>query len=356
MLSLGDGGASLQVRSGVELDAVLGKVQARGLDGEGTLCGDVLVLAPVPPTGGGEDALLTVSARGIRRHYRGALLVRITSGDRLLAVNEVDVEDYLRGVVPAEMSTAAPPEALKAQAIVARTYALRLRGRYRSDGFDLTDDTACQVYGGADAETSASDAAVRDTAGVVLVRDHRLILSDYYDDCGGVTAEGDGPDDYPPSVRDAPPGGPDYCARGKYHTWDLRLTPDELRRMLAKAFPGQISGAVEDVSVADVDRSGRARSVAVRTGRSTLRIRGSQFRTAIGPGRLRSTLFTVAHAPDGAFLFTGRGYGHGHGMCQEGAEGMASNPYCMTHEQILQHYFPGAELAGDYGAKILAGE
>lgn len=353
VLSPDAGGPSVQVDSAAAFGVVAGRVEVRGPNGSRLLDAAGVMAAPLQFSDGEKPATLTVCANGVCRQYRGTLHVTPAAEGRLLAVNQLDVEDYLRGVVPMEMNPRAPLEALKAQAIVSRTYALRLKGRFQREGFDLTDDTACQVYGGAGAERPSTDTAVRDTAGVVLVRNRQLVLADFYDDCGGVTAEGDGPGDYPPSVRDAPPSGPDYCGHGKYHTWDLQLTPEQLTLLLRRAFPGQFKSAIEDVSVEAVDASGRARRVAVRTAEGSSEITGTKFRAAIGVSRLKSTLFTIAREPGGAFVFSGRGYGHGHGMCQEGAQGMAAEPYNNTHEQILAHYFPGAALAGDYGASAV---
>ena len=354
MLRAPDGTAT-KVDGRIWLDTVSGEIAVHGGDGEVIAHGDPVTVAPVGSGTSWDNALITVCAGRICRHYRGILRVQMAKGGRLLAVNEIGVEEYLRGVVPVEMGSQAPAEALKAQAIVCRTYALKMRARYRREGFDITDDTACQVYGGADAERSATDAAVRDTEGMVVVRNHQLVLADYYDDCGGITAPGGDPDDFPPSVRDAPDGGPDYCARGRYHKWDLRLTPEELGLLLAKAFPGQIAGPIQDVAVTEMDASGRAKALVVRGPNAALHLTGARLRAAVGVGRLRSTLFTVERASDGSFLFSGRGYGHGHGMCQEGAKGMAADPYRMTYLQILEHYYPSAEVVKDYGYTSGAG-
>src|SRR5262249_51619023 len=147
-----------------------------------------------------------------------------------------------------------------------------------------TTDT--QVYGGVEAETKATDQAVRDTAGLVLMREGKLIWGDYYDDCGGVTSPGEQEGDYPPSLTDAPPnGGPDYCARGTYHAWTLSLRAEEIEQRLNEKSSlsrssgtltgeergrlasrhatkrGLVIGHVREVQIAEKDTSGRVRRI-----------------------------------------------------------------------------------------------
>lgn len=298
----------------------------------------------------GEAAPLGASAR------RGALMSRSGSPDRsggagaarLHIVNILPLETYLRGVVPAEMPPSALPEALRAQAVVARTYALANRGRHRAQGYDLRDTTDDQVYGGVEAEREWADAAVRDTTGLVLMRGGRLVRAHYHADCGGATSPGEMAGDYPPSVADIPlSGGPDYCARGTYHTWRLRLSAEELARRLDAATRKEV-GPLQEIILLEADVSGRARRVLVRGEQGCREMAGSAFRAMLGPTILKSTRFTVAREPGGAFIFQGRGYGHGRGLCQWGAIGMADAPYHHSFRTILSHYYPGTDLS-DYG-------
>jgi stage II sporulation protein D len=284
----------------------------------------------------------TIAFGKSKRRYRGALEFTTQKGSAaLLVVNELPVETYLRGVIAAEMPPSAPPDALKAQTIAARSYALKNRGRYRSRRYDLSDNTDCQVYGGADAEKPATDAAVRDTAGLVLVKDGALVLADYYDDCGGITSPGDRESDYPPSVRDAEEAdGPDYCARGLYHTWSVKLTAEEL----SNTFSSAETGIITNIRVEETDKSGRTRSLEIVGERGSKKLSGSAFRGRIGYSRLKSTLFSISREDNGGFVVSGKGYGHGQGLCQMGAMGMASAPYNHTCDEILNHYYPGSEV------------
>lgn len=309
--------ASMTMSAGI----TRGKLSARG--------------RPVQPTVRRQDRLT---------RYRGSLEIRARPGRRLQVVNVVSVEEYVRGVVALEIGADAPMEALKAQAVAARTYALKSRGRFAKQGYDLTDTTASQAYGGVEAEAAATDRAVRETRGLALVKDGRLVLADYYDDCGGVTAPGEDDSDYPPSVVDAPEGGPDYCAAGRSHVWRLVLTADEIDRIARGISRWPAGTKVAKVDVASMDESGRARAVRFTAADGASKeIRGAALRALVGYSRLKSTLFTVSKT-DAGFVFEGRGYGHGRGMCQAGAVGMASPPYSRSFREILAHYFPGASV------------
>jgi stage II sporulation protein D len=275
--------------------------------------------------------------------YRGELEITAKAGGGLRVVNVVPLEEYVRGVVALEIGADAPAEALKAQAVAARTYALKSKGRFAKQGYDLTDTTASQAYGGVDAESPATDRSVQETVGLVLMKDGSLILADYYDDCGGVTAPGEDDSDFPPSVVDAD-DGKDFCATGRSHTWTLDLSAQEANR-IARGLARWPSGAkVTNIEVQQADESGRARTVRFtdEDGKPH-EIRGTALRALVGNSRLKSTLIKVSKT-DGGFAFEGRGYGHGRGMCQAGAIGMASAPYNRSFREILGHYFPGATI------------
>jgi stage II sporulation protein D len=123
--------------------------------------------------------------------YRGTLDLSLGSNGRIIVVNQLGLEEYLLSVVPAELSPVTYPEtaALAAQAIAARTYALKNMGRYRADGFDLTDDIRTQVYGGVPLEKEASSAAVRKTSGIAIYYNGSLIDAMYTSTCGGRTED-----------------------------------------------------------------------------------------------------------------------------------------------------------------------
>jgi stage II sporulation protein D len=157
---------------------------------------------------------LRVHARGeggfpvADRRYRGDLLVFLNPRGRLNLVNELDLEDYLRGVVPGEMGPEQYPrlEALKAQAVAARTYALRNLGEFREDGYDICATPRCQVYFGLGVEHPLSDRAVTETAGQVLLHHGELVDARYSATCGGHTEDVENvfPQEHAPYLRGVP--------------------------------------------------------------------------------------------------------------------------------------------------------
>ncbi len=170
------------------------------------------------------------------RRYRGFLTVRREADSTFRVINTISLEPYLYGVIPAEIGSDVPLEAMKAQAVAARTYALKNRGKCRVDGFDLDDTTHCEGYLGVNGETTLSNAAVDDTRGQILTYAGQLIDAPYSTDSGGMTAcdtNGDCP--YLQAVRDADPrDGQDYAVNEKYHTWTFTLTPIQLAQLLAR--------------------------------------------------------------------------------------------------------------------------
>ncbi len=272
--------------------------------------------------------------------YRGALEI-VARGRGVTVVNVVGLEPYLYGVVPAEMSPQWPLEALKAQAVAARTYAMAKLGQFQSRGFDLRPNTENQVYSGAAVETVASNAAVDRTHGQVLTHGGRVIAAYFHSCSGGFTDSGAAiwgePRPYLQPV-------PDYDQASPRYSWQKQISRTGLRDGLSRQ--GVHVGDPIRVDVLERSYSGRVLRVRV-TGTSGHRdVSGGAVRTAAG---LYSTLYSVApDAPDsrglpGRFLFAGRGHGHGLGMSQWGARTLATSGY--SHLQILAHYYPSAQLS-----------
>ncbi len=287
------------------------------------------------------------------RAYRGSLSFTVKNG-YLRIINVLPLEDYLRGVLPPEIGPDAPIEALKAQAVVSRTFALMSMMTSQNRDYDVTDTTASQIYNGFSAENARTDGAIQDTAGLVLHHNGKLFLAEYGADCGGVTAGGDSPSDYPPSVMDsAGPGQPDYCANGRYHSWTLTMAPAQISRLL-DAYPRTRVGDLKQITVLQADVSGRAAQIQLSGSEASPVVTGVQLRSALGYSVLKSTLFTVQQDQNGNFIFDGRGYGAGAGLCQDGAIGMAGPPYRFNYQQILEHYFPNSEIVSDANSPSLS--
>ena len=291
-----------------------------------------------------------LGAKGIPWHrYRGFLTVRREPDGTLRVVNTVPLEPYLYGVLPAEIGTHVPLEAMKAQAVAARTYALKNRGKCIQDGFDLDDTTRCEGYEGVDGETAASNAAVDGTRGQVLTYRGRMIDAPYSTDSGGMTACDDSGDcPYLQAVRDADAAsGQDYAATSRYHTWTQTWTPAQMAQSLARDPRTRVAGFVS-LTLDGMDASGRITTATVAGADGTLRtVTGPQLRQILGYDVLRSTRVTLTRTPAGDYRFDGKGWGHGLGMSQDGAVAMAGPPYRKTYLEILKHYYVGVQIASD---------
>ena len=278
--------------------------------------------------------------------YRGFLTVRRDPDNTLRVINTVGLEPYLYGVIPAEIGTKVPLEAMRAQAVAARTYALKNRGKFGSEGFDLDDTTRSEGYLGVDGETALSNAAVDGTRGQVLTWHGQLIDAPYSTDSGGMTAcdlSGDCP--YLQAVRDAPGvDGPDYAHDGKYHTWTKVFTAAEVAARLAKDPLTRVNQFVS-LTLDGMDASGRITTATVAGADGMMRtVTGPQLRRILGYDSLRSTRVSLTMTPTGDYQFGGKGWGHGLGMSQDGAVAMASRPYNKSCGDILKHYYVGTTM------------
>jgi len=228
------------------------------------------------------------------------------------------------------------PEALKAQAVAARTYAIGKKIAYEGQPYHLGSTVLAQVYGGVHREDPRTKAAVAATTGEVLVFDHAPIEAYFFASCGGTTAAGAEALGRPlpyltshscPERRDTP------GAR-----WSLALPAAELGKRLGL-------GPVRSIAFETRTPEGRARTLQVRTDKGSRRFTAVELRQRVGYGALKSLAFEI-DARGGTFHFHGRGMGHAAGMCQWGAQAAAQDGW--DYRRILAHYYPGAELRRMY--------
>jgi len=271
------------------------------------------------------------------RDYPSPLEI-VRSGDGLAVVNDISLEEYVRGVVRAEASEKWPLEMLRAQATVARTYAAHHRLLAAGKPFHILASTAHQQYAGKVPPASPIWTAVRDTSGQVLLWEGEVFPAFYHTESGGYTED-------PRSVfaaRNMPGLKPvrcDFSAGSPHFYWSLDVRLSDLSETLRRN--GIQSGAISAIDVTERTPSLRAAMVAVRGEQGTFTMRGNDFRRMLGYDTFKSTLFAVAL--DGEWArFSGRGYGHGVGMCQWGAKGMAEQGY--SARQILEYFYPGTTL------------
>jgi stage II sporulation protein D len=299
------------------------------------------------------------------RDYRGdVVLLRDRTG--ITAVNRVGIEEYLAGVVSAESGIKDPGdvEALRAQTIVARTYALRNVGRRESDGFDLWASVEDQVYGGVGAETGLGRDAVAATRGQVVTYQGELIDAFYSSTCGGRTSIGTeifkgANRPYLRSIDDAPKGGTAYCSISPRFTWREEQSGDVLRATLKKTLPAvaQVPGAeaegLRNVAINGRTPSGRVAVLDIALKQRTVSIDGPQVRYVLRlpDGRLLwSTLFTMNVRTRGGgvtgIVLDGHGSGHGVGLCQWGAIGRARAG--QKSSDIITAYYAGTTIVRRY--------
>jgi stage II sporulation protein D len=301
--------------------------------------------------------------------YAGTIAVRAHAG-RLLVTNEIGMEEYLAGVVPGEVPNHFAPEAQKALAVAARTYALTTRGRHPAAGGDLCDGPHCQNYLGILPWAPEGKAAVRATRGLIVWHGDTPIRTFYSADCGGRSSNNEDvalsdmprePLPYLRSVRDRPSGtGGDYCAASPHHSWVREITAARLEALLNYREPTRI-GRLAGVRFVAFDVAGRVLRVRLEglvppgpvegqlfIGPPRLQIRevdGWEFRRSLGWRRMKSTLVRLKRPAPDRYRFVGRGFGHGVGLCQIGAHGMASAPHLHSFREILGHYYQGASVA-----------
>jgi stage II sporulation protein D len=309
------------------------------------------------------------------RAYRGRLYVTVDARGALAAVHAVSLEELLRGLVPSEMPASSPLEALKAQAVTARSNVLAQIGtRHLTDPFMICAEIHCQAYRGDAALTSRTDEAVRATRGEALFgrEDRTLVDAVYSAMCGGHGEDNDavwggapsaslrGQPDLPPPEAARWAGGlsdeerlraflgatPDaYCrrpagARKDRFRWERRFSRAHLDRIAAPLDVGRVAG----LRVARRGASGRARLLEVDGDRGTAEVAG-ELRIRRLLGNLPSAMFVVDEEPH-AVVLRGGGWGHGVGMCQWGAVGRAQAG--QDYRAILRAYYSGAEVAPVY--------
>lgn len=269
--------------------------------------------------------------------YRGAMVVLPNVDGTLSVIDVLDLEQYLYGVVPSEVPSYWPQQTLEAQAIVARSYALARSGSDVHPMYDVESGEGDQVYGGLDAETAAATAAVDATRNIVVVYASQVATT-YYSACdGGHTSDGTALEDPEPYlVAKSDP----YCALSPYMHWETVIPVERFQREFEKVFAGV--GPIRDVSAGPLDASGRLQTVTVIGARDSFAISGADFRLFAGQHAVKSLrIATIAKNGDHIYV-SGAGFGHGVGMCQYGARGMALAGF--TAAEILRFYYHGAQL------------
>ena len=319
------------------------------------------------------------------KQYRGSASLIKNSEGLINVINNVSLEEYISAVVPREMSPSFETEALKAQAVAARTYVLKKLGKHKNDGFDVCATIHCQVYGGYAAENEKTTAAVNATAGEVITYNGELIDAVYSASSGGYTesAVNVWGTDFPYLRAAEDP----YEEEGVYgHTWTRELSPEKATEIMNAR--GYNVGAVTSITADEISEAGSVTKLTVKgtNGEKTFVRENcraifseytlSQAFTITPPSGEKlyctggtvdkpgiyllsyngvsknesstvcitdgNTVKTASLSQNGNYVFSGRGYGHLVGMSQNGANGMAKNGF--TYKEILKHYYKGTEI------------
>ncbi|MBU1147256.1 MAG: SpoIID/LytB domain-containing protein [Candidatus Omnitrophica bacterium] len=267
-----------------------------------------------------------------KRQFRGDIDIIKDKENNLLVINHIDVEEYLYGVLYHEVSHRWPIEILKAQAIAARTYALYEKLISKNKFFDLTSDIYSQVYGGRTSEKWNTNKAVNLTMGLILTYNGQIFPAYYHATCGGRTS--DVISLWNIDVPALKGTTCNFCKDSPHYEWKKELKMDYIEEKLNKK-------GITSIDVLKRDRAGRILELVVKGKGSDLGLSGNKFRLQVGPNVIRSANFEVEIK--GRFVtFLGHGWGHGIGMCQWGAYGMARKGY--KAEEILEYYYPGADI------------
>ena len=272
-----------------------------------------------------------------KNRFRGIVDIIRTEKLKLMVVNHLDIEKYLYGVLYHETPHYWPMDALKAQAIAARTFALYRIENMRDRDYDVTSDIYSQVYGGKSSERRRTTKAVRATRSKILAYNGKVLPAYYHSICAGHTENAKGVfeiDLLPLRGRSCP-----YCRGARGMNWKSMFSYKQMEDRLNKY--GISAKGINFIAEGKRDRSGRLEEVKIRDSKGVKKIKGYKFRLALGPNMIKSANFRIRITPKGV-IFRGKGWGHGVGMCQWGAFGMAKRRF--NYRQILDFYYPGAKI------------
>ncbi|MBI3616179.1 MAG: SpoIID/LytB domain-containing protein [Candidatus Omnitrophica bacterium] len=280
------------------------------------------------------DSILRIDARP----YRGDLIFTRTPAGRLTVINRLGLEEYLVGALASEVSSDWPMEALKAHAVVSRTMVAHRVWIQKGSPFDVTADTATHLYYGVASERQRTKEAVEATRGQVLAYEGELLSATFHANCGGHTEDASElwqvKGDPAPLKGRADP----YCRGLKHFRWQADLSSTAFINALGKTAEG--IGDFKECEILERNASGRVRAIRIRGAGGSALFSGRDFRKLLGSNRLRSLNFTVNRSGR-RVMFDGFGWGHGVGLCQWGAYGMARRG--KTMDEILSFYFPSAK-------------
>lgn len=288
----------------------------------------------------GSIRLLSVNGKP----YRGLFKIQIGSKNGLNVINILDIESYLYGVIPKEMSPQWPLEALKAQSVAARSFALYQKAKNKNKEYDVAASTGSQVYSGYSVESATTNHAVDETKGVIMLYQGQPALAYFHANSGGMTEDARNvwttEIPYLKSVQDDP------SMKAPNVSWSASLELNTIRQSLNQN--GIKISSVTRVRPIKHSPTGRVTKIGISSAEGEIVLDGNDFRLKVDPSVIKSTLFTMAPMDEkdenenSIIRFEGKGFGHGVGMSQWGALVMARDGY--SYRDILVHYYPGVEI------------
>jgi len=294
--------------------------------------------------------------------YRGKLIVKKDADEFLLAINQLSMEDYLKGVVPAEIGklNIKMIEASKAQAIAARTYAFAHLRKHSDMGYDIECTVQDQVYMGYFLEDSMTNRAIEETKGIIAFYKNLPIDAKYHSTCGGYTSnnENEWGGEPVPYLRGTFDGEgclfkKVYCSKSKHYKWSYEYSKDDFYNMISRNYSNLKKNNIKavDVYVSKRDKYKRVVEMTIKDkSGNKYTVKGFDIRKMFTfeehlGGILKSRNFTIDRKGK-KIIINGGGYGHGVGMCQYGAMEMANSG--KNYKQILTHYYKGIQLKKIY--------
>ncbi len=272
--------------------------------------------------------------------YRGEIRILQQLDNKFLIIGELDLESFIASVIGSEMPLSWNEEALKAQAVTARTYAVYKKKMRRGEAYHL--DKLELAYRGALAETPQTIRIARETKGIIMVYNWNVFPSYFHSTCGGHTEDMNhifGKSSIPPlSGVEC-----NYCNNSKYASWNTNISKAEIEKKLRDA--NVYVSNIHTVNIMDPGNGNHGSKVEITSRSGSKEMNANEFRLLIGPNYLYSTAFR-SQDNGKSITFSGRGWGHGVGMCQYGARTMAENGSRWT--AILKYYYPKIELVRIY--------
>ncbi len=274
------------------------------------------------------------------RPFRGTITLTRENKTTFTVINTLSIGDYLRGVLTREISHEWPAEAIKAQAIISRTYALKKIAESGTAAYDMEASVYAQVYGGTYAEKQQTDKAIADTKHIFLRYNSDVFPVFYHASCGGMTEKADAVWSLKhPALQHVTCA---FCTNSPHHTWQYKTTAQALSKALQSRKGGRHQ-PISSITIYNRSDSGRITwmGVAYPNGQ-LLKFSGNTLRLSVGPDKIRSTKFDMIQKGN-TFIFKGNGWGHGVGFCQWGAKTLAEKQG-LPAKEIISIYYPGVVI------------